>query len=120
MLRAMDSDPILESGEYYTQADGHDAPMTHWHRFVWIRMRTEPEPSTSMGPEESGTRGDPLATLAGPFREMTVTCFDAAGAATLCGDPTSVRQVEVRLVARDREGKVPDVAVAARAVLRTQ
>jgi type II secretory pathway pseudopilin PulG len=119
MLRAMDSDPIIGSGEYYTQADGYDAPMTHWHRFVWIRMRVEPEPSTSMGPEESGARADRLATLAGPFREMNVTCFDAAGAAISCNNPTSVRQVEVRLVARDREGKVPDVAVAARAVLRT-
>jgi len=113
------TDSRRSSGSHFSIVNGENRPMTHWHRFVWIRMRVEPEPSTSMGPEESGARADRLATLAGPFREMNVTCFDAAGAAISCNNPTSVRQVEVRLVARDREGKVPDVAVAARAVLRT-
>lgn len=95
------------SGEHISLVNGERTPMIHWHRFVWVRLRTEPEPATSLGSEESGVRTDPLVTLSGPFSGMTVQ-YDQ-----------SVRQVEVELVAHDRENRVPDLAARARAVLRT-
>ncbi len=112
------SDSRRASGSHVSIVNGERQPMTHWHRFVWVRLRTDPEPTTELGPEQPGTRADPLATLAGPFRAVDVTCFDGAGATTDCADTRSVRQLEVRLVARDRDGVVPDVTVSARAVLR--
>jgi len=70
--------------------------------------------------------------LGGPFRSMSVRCFDAAGVEIVkvggaCPGPTSVRSVEVSLVAceaapsglcrplGDPQTQVPDITVTARA-----
>lgn len=113
------ADSRQSSGSHFSIVNGVATPMDHRHQFVWVRMRVEPEPATSLGNEEPGAQAEPLAVLAGPFRSMTVTCFDRTGLTVPCSDPGSVYQVEVRLVALDREGKVPDIPVAARVALRS-
>lgn len=57
----------------------------------------------------------PFRSLAGPFRSMSVTCFDAAGAVIACTSVASVRSVQVSLVAMDPTGEVADMTVTARA-----
>lgn len=57
----------------------------------------------------------PFRSLAGPFRSMSVTCFDAAGAIVACTSVASVRAVQVSLVAMDPTGEVADITVTARA-----
>lgn len=58
---------------------------------------------------------DPFLRLAGPFRSMSVTCFDAAGATIACTSVASVRSVQVSLVAMDPQGEVADITVTSRA-----
>ncbi len=58
---------------------------------------------------------NPFRSLAGPFRSMSVLCFDAAGAALACTSVASVRSVQVSLVAMDPQGEVADITVTARA-----
>lgn len=111
------------SGQHYSLVNGERAPMVHAHRFVLVRMRVDPEPTATLGPEEPGAV-QPLAALAGPFRAFRVECFDAAGSAIACAQVGSVRQVVLELVARDPQpdpvrGPVPDVSASTRVVLRT-
>lgn len=58
---------------------------------------------------------DPFLRLAGPFRSMSVTCFDNTGAVIACTSVASVRSVQVALVAMDPSGEVADMTVTARA-----
>ncbi|MGH2405216.1 MAG: hypothetical protein ACRDGN_12250 [bacterium] len=58
---------------------------------------------------------DAFQQLAGPFRSMSVQCFDNTGGSIGCGSAASVRSVQVSLVAMDPEGIVPDITVTARA-----
>ncbi len=58
---------------------------------------------------------DAFQPLAGPFRSMSVTCFDASGGSIACTSVASVRSVQVALVAMDPQGIVPDITVTARA-----
>src|SRR3990170_8780352 len=105
----------VASGPHYGQVDGYAAPMTHRHRTVIIRPRVALEPTTALGPEAPGARPDPLEALAGPFRSMTVTCFDATGATIDCSPTTQVRSVQVALVVMDPTGRIPDLTVTGRA-----
>lgn len=56
-----------------------------------------------------------FAPLAGPFRSMSVSCFDATAAAVSCTSAASVRSVQVSLVAMDPSGEVADITVTGRA-----
>lgn len=58
---------------------------------------------------------NPFNRLAGPFRSMSVTCFDATGATIACTSVASVRSVQVSLVVMDPSGEVADITVTARA-----
>lgn len=58
---------------------------------------------------------DPFVPLAGPFRSMTVTCFNDAGATVSCATAASVRSVQVALVAMDPQGVVADITITTRA-----
>lgn len=58
---------------------------------------------------------DAFQPFAGPFRSMSVVCFDAGGASIACTSVASVRSVQVSLVAMDPQGKVADITVTARA-----
>lgn len=61
---------------------------------------------------------DPPAPFAGPFRSMSVVCFDNTNATVSCSTPSSVRSVQIALVAMDPQGIVPDMTVTARAFLQ--
>ncbi len=56
---------------------------------------------------------NPFARLAGPFRSMTVTCYDRTGATIACTNVSSARSVQVSLVAMDPTGEVADITVTA-------
>lgn len=108
------------SGEHYAQIDGSASRQDHKRRLVILRMRVEPEPTTSLGPEVSGARADAWEPLAGPFRAMSVQCFDAAGSTVAC--PTApgaaaaaVRSVQISLTTMDPTGEVSDIVVTSRA-----
>jgi prepilin-type N-terminal cleavage/methylation domain-containing protein len=58
---------------------------------------------------------DAFQPLAGPFRSMSVQCFDGSGATIACTSVTSVRSVEVSLVVMDPQGQIPDITVTSRA-----
>lgn len=122
------------SGNHYGQVDGYTGPMTHRHRTIIVRQRIDPEPATTLDSETSITvmtveyqlnavtgeleyrRGtDPWQPLAGAFRSMSVTCFDAANASISCTPASSVRSVQVSLVAMDPQGVVSDITVTSRA-----
>ena len=103
------------SGVHYAQVDGLASPETHRHRYLIIRRRVDPEPTTALGPEESGVRADVPQPLAGPFRSMGVQCFDAAGTAIGCGTTSTVKSVQASLIVMDPTGEVADVVVTARA-----
>ena len=62
---------------------------------------------------------DPFQPFAGPFRSMSVTCFDANNASILCTSVASVRAVQVALVAMDPDGQIPDITVTSRAFRQT-
>jgi len=114
MLSATDS--TYGGGAHYALVDGHDAPQDHRHRRVIVRPRVQLEPLLALGSEVPGARSDPLAALGGPFRSLTVACFDGAGAAISCATPALVRTVEVTLVATDPTGRVPDLTFRGRAM----
>lgn len=80
-----------------------------------LRMRVDPEPGATLGPEQSGARADAYRPLAGPFRSLAVQCYDAAGAPVACTSGAAVRAIQVTLVAMDPTGEVADVTVTARA-----
>ncbi len=70
-----------------------------------------------------GSSGEPASFLAGPFRSMQVACFDEAGDPVDCrADLPAVRQVDLRLTARDPDpgagAPVSDLTVTVRVVLR--
>jgi hypothetical protein len=70
-----------------------------------------------------GSSGEPASFLAGPFRSMQVACFDQAGDPVDCrADLPAVRQVDLRLTARDPDpgagAPVSDLTVTVRVVLR--
>ncbi len=62
---------------------------------------------------------DPFQPFAGPFRSMSVTCFDASNASIACTSVASVRAVQVALVAMDPDGQIPDITVTSRAFRHT-
>lgn len=108
------------SGVHYAQVDGFDSSQDHKRRLVILRMRVEPEPTTSLGSEVSGARADAFQPLAGPFRAMSVLCFNAAGGSVACPaapgpSAAAVRSVQITLTAMDPSGEVGDVVVTARA-----
>ncbi len=57
---------------------------------------------------------DAPAPFAGPFRSMSVACFDANNLAISCTTVASVRSLQVSLVAMDQDGVVPDLTVTSR------
>lgn len=57
---------------------------------------------------------DSPAPFAGPFRSMSVVCFDNTNATTACTTVASVRSVQISLVAMDPQGVVPDMNFTAR------
>lgn len=104
------------SGNHYGQIDGDNTPQDHRHRTLIIRPRVPLEPVvTFFAAEVAGNRPDALAALAGPFRSMSVSCFNAAGTAVACSPVGPVRAVQVTLVVMDPSGRVPDATVTGRA-----
>lgn len=103
-------------GNHYGQIDGDNTPQDHRLRTLIIRPRVAQEPIvTFFAAEVAGNRPDALAALAGPFRSMSVSCFNAAGTAVACSPVGPVRAVEVTLVVMDPDGLAPDVTVTGRA-----
>jgi type II secretory pathway pseudopilin PulG len=103
------------TGLHYGQVDGLQNNENHRHRYLIIRQRIDPEPTTAVGAEENGARADVPQPLAGPFRSMAVQCFDASGTAVACASAAAVRAVQVSLTVMDPTGEVADVVVTARA-----
>lgn len=103
------------TGVHYGQVDGFQNNETHRHRYLIIRQRMDPEPTTALAAEESGARADVPQPLAGPFRGMAVQCFNAAGSAIACAAAPTVKSVQVSLTVMDPTGEVADVVVTARA-----
>lgn len=105
------SDASAAAGTHYGQIDGFRSPQDHRHSTLIIRPRVALEPSASLGAETSGARGDTPVALAGPFRSLTVACFDAVHASLPCSPASPVRAVQVSLVAMDPGGVVPDMTL---------
>ena len=99
------------SGNHYGQVDSQAPSMDHRHRTMIIRPRVALEPAVTLGLEASGARSDPLAPLAGPFRSLTVACFNAANASIACAPASAVRAVQVTLVVMDPTSAVPDITL---------
>jgi type II secretory pathway pseudopilin PulG len=104
-------DARAASGNHYGQLDGWRPAQNHRHSTVIIRPRVTLEPVTTLGAETAGARPDTLAALAGPFRSLTVACFDAAHVSIACTPTTPVRAVQVALVVMDPTGVVPDITL---------
>jgi len=104
------------SGNHIALVNGVNDPMDHQYNRIIVRTLVDREPQITLGPEVAGARSDPLAALGGPFRSLTVACFDGAGAAISCATPALVRTVEVTLVATDPTGRVPDLTFRGRAM----
>ncbi len=109
------TDTTSASGNHYGLVNGDREPLDHRQRTVILRPRVANEPALTLGAEAAGTRTDPLVALAGPFRSMTVTCYDAAGSAIACAPTSAVRSVQVALVVMDPTGLIPDITVTGRA-----
>ncbi len=62
---------------------------------------------------------DAFQPFAGPFRSMSVVCYDANNATIACSTVGSVRSVQVALVAMDPQGQVPDLTVTSRVFIQT-
>jgi len=105
------SNSNVSSGNHYGQVDRNTSPMDHRHRTMIIRPRVALEPVVTLGAEAAGTRSDTLAALAGPFRSLSVACFDATNASITCAPATPVRAVRVTLVVMDPTGASPDIAL---------
>lgn len=112
-------DGTYPSGLHYAQVDGHDAPQNHRHRRLIVRPRVESDPVLTLGAETSGTRSDALESLAGPFRSLSVTCYDVEGGVVDCSPATPVRSVQVTLVVMDPSGRIPDITVTGRTFRQT-
>jgi type II secretory pathway pseudopilin PulG len=113
------TDSTYAGGNHWDIADMLRRPMDHRHLSLILRPRVANEPTLSPGGEMSGARPDPLASLAGPFRSMSLSCYDAAGASVACVGVASVRVVQVALVVMDPDGKVPDMTLTGRAYRQT-
>ena len=98
-------------GNHYSLVDSRVPSMDHRHRTLIIRPRVAVDPTVTVGLESSGARSDALAPLAGPFRSLTVACFDATNASIACAPATSVRAVRVTLVVMDPTGAVSDITL---------
>ncbi len=119
------TDATYASGAHYAQADGSAAsaasPQNHRHRHIILRRRVaDPEPTTALAAEEAPPPAGPWLPLAGPFRAMSVLCFNAAGGAVACPSApgpsaAAVRSVQVALTAMDPTGEVADIVVTSRA-----
>ena len=109
------TDTTSASGNHYGLVNADRQPLDHRQRTVILRPRVANEPTLTPGAEAAGPRTDPLVALAGPFRSITVTCFDAAGTAIACSPTTAVRAVQVALVVMDPTGLIPDITVTGRA-----
>jgi len=112
------TDISASSGTHYGQIDATTVSMNHLHSTMIVRPRVaDPEPATSLGVEASGARTDALTPLAGPFRSLTVACFDATGASIpSCSPMPSVKAVQVTLVVMDASGSVPDLTLTGEAL----
>ncbi|HLW58356.1 MAG TPA: hypothetical protein VKV57_00355 [bacterium] len=107
------------NGNHYGLLDGNKAPENHTHSTVIIRPRVPVDPTTTLGPETSGTRPDALVPLAGPFRSLAVACFDAKDLSIPCAPTTPVRTVQATLVVMDPTGQVPDLTLTGQAFRRS-
>src|SRR2546426_2962990 len=107
------------SGNHYSLVDSQAPSMDHRHRTLIIRPRVAVEPTLTLGLEASGARSDALAPLAGPFRSLTVACFDATNASIACAPATPVRAVRVTLVVMDPTGAVSDITLTDEAFRQT-
>lgn len=105
------TDASAATGNHYGQVDGLQSPENHSHRTVIIRPRVALEPTVALGAETSGARPDALAALAGPFRSLSVACFDALHSSIPCSPTPPVRAVQVSLVVMDPDGAVPDMTL---------
>jgi hypothetical protein len=101
----------VSGGNHYSLVDSQAPSMDHRHRTMIVRPRVALEPVLTLGLEASGARSDPLAPLAGPFRSLTVACFNAANASTPCAPASAVRAVQVTLVVMDPTSAVPDITL---------
>ncbi len=119
------TDATYSSGLHYGQVDGSGAsaasPQNHRHRHLIVRRRVaDPEPTTALTAEEAPPAPAAWQPLAGPFRAMSVQCFNAAGSAVACPAApgtaaAAVRSVQVALTAMDPTGEVADIVVTSRA-----
>jgi hypothetical protein len=105
----------VASGAHYGQVDGYAAAIDHRHRYIIVRQRVANDPTTTVAAEENGTRAAAFQPLAGPFRTMTVQCYDAAGSSVSCATPAAVKSVQIALAAMDPTGEVADIVVTSRA-----
>lgn len=111
----------VASGLHYGQVDGYSTPQNHRHRYVIVRRRVaDPEPTTALAAEEAAPAPAAWQPLAGPFRAMSVRCFNAAGAEVTCpASPgtaaAAVRSVQISLTAMDPTGEVADLVLTSRA-----
>jgi hypothetical protein len=113
------TDTAVTSGLHYGQVDGYAGPSNHRHRYVIVRQRVATDPAITQAAEESGTRTDVFQPLGGPFRAMTVTCYDAADASINCSGAASVKSVQISLTIMDPTGEVADIVVTSRAYRQT-
>jgi type II secretory pathway pseudopilin PulG len=113
------TDTSAASGVNYGQVDADSTPQDHRHRTMIIRPRVALEPVVTFGVETSGARFDPLTPLAGPFRSLTVACFDATGTTIPCSPTIPVREVQVTLVVMDPSGSIPDITLTEQVAVRT-
>ncbi|MDQ7840639.1 MAG: hypothetical protein RDU83_06380 [bacterium] len=111
----------VASGPHYGQVDGYSTPQNHKHRYVIVRRRVaDPEPTTALAAEEAAPAPGAWQPLAGPFRAMSVQCFNAAGSVVACpagpgAAAAAVRSVQISLTAMDPTGEVADIVVTSRA-----
>jgi len=119
------ADSTYPSGAHYGQVDGSGAtaasPQNHRHRHLIVRRRVaDPEPTTALAAEEAAPAPAAWQPLAGPFRAMSVQCFNAAGSIVACpASPgtgaAAVRSVQISLTTMDPTGEVADIVFTSRA-----
>ena len=115
-------DSIYASGRHYGLVNGLSAtatlPIDQRHVVAFVRLKVEPEPSVTVGPEATNPLTEaPRSPVAGPYRRFESRCY-ANAREVPCG--ASAQLVAVRLQARDPEGATPDVALEGQARLRVQ
>jgi len=108
------TDATYGAGNHFGLMDANTTAQEHRHRTVILRPRVLNEPLLTVGAETPGEREDALESLAGPFRSMTVICYDGEGNAVDCLLTTPVRSVQVALVVMDSTGRIPDITLTGR------